>query len=181
VSEHALLERVARIKDDLAFCAADPRNKVKLQPVPASTLDQLADTPDFPLDMHLILRHIGEMLEWGITGCAAMEWWTPCDIDLAREERRCFYDVRKVNFMNGDSLLFFAWDCDAKVYFYDTTTRPWKIVASDGLGVSGLNLDQSDAVPDDPSNLPVTPWAEELDFISLVEIWARWGRSCTKP
>ena len=109
-----------------------------------------------------------------------MEWWTPCDIDLAHAEQRCVYDVREANFVNEDTLLFFAWDCDAKVYFYDTTVRPWAIVASDGLGVSDLNHENSDKANDSTFNHPVVPWAEDLDAVSLIETWARWAKECTR-
>jgi hypothetical protein len=72
VDSHALIDRVAGIKKDLTFCATDPRNRVTIQSVPASTLDQLAHTPDFPPDMLLVLRVIGELLDW--VSPAAPQW-----------------------------------------------------------------------------------------------------------
>jgi hypothetical protein len=66
------------------------------------------------------------------------------------------------------------------VYFYDTTARPWAIVASDGLGVSDLNHENPDKANDDTFNHRVVPWAEDLDVISLIETWARWAKECTR-
>ena len=178
--DQELIQRVASVKTDLASCAAVPRNKVVSRPVLASVWDQLADTPGFPKDMLLVLREVGEMLSWSVGECAAMEWWIPCDIDHAKTQDRWVYNIRKDNFVNGEHLLFFAWDCDAKVYFYDTTVRPWPMVASDGLMVSDLNKDRSDRIETDDLNQPVMPWTEDSDFVSLIETWVAWAKSCSR-
>ena len=178
--DQELIQRVASVKTDLASCAAVPRNKVVSRPVLASVWDQLADTPGFPKDMLLVLREVGEMLSWSVGECAAMEWWIPCDIDHAKTHDRWVYNIRKDNFVNGEHLLFFAWDCDAKVYFYDTTVRPWPMVASDGLMVSDLNKDRSDRIETDDLNQPVMPWTEDSDFVSLIETWVAWAKSCSR-
>lgn len=180
MDDQALIARVARIKNDLAACAADPRNRVDIQSLPASALDQLTNAPGFPPDMLLVLREIGEMQRWSVNNCAAMEWWTPCDIDLAKTQKEWVYDVRKSNFVNGENLLFFAWDCDGKVYFYDTTVRPWAIVASDGLMVALLNEEESSTGEDRNLNSAVVPWAEDCDVVSLIENWAAWAKSCSR-
>lgn len=180
VGDQALMQRVASIKNNLALCAADPRNKVTIQSVPASALNQLANTPGFPPDMLLLLREIGEMLEWSVGNCAAMEWWTPCDIDHVKTRKQWTYDVRKANFSNGENLLFLGWDCDGKVYFYDTSARPWALVASDGLMVALLNQDEANTEEGSNLNQTVVPWAEERDVLFIIESWTSWAKSCSR-
>lgn len=180
VDDQALMQRVASIKNNLALCAADPRNNVTIQPVPASALNQLANTPGFPPDMLLVLGEIGEMLEWVVGDCAAMEWWIPCDIDHVKARKQSIYDVRKANFSNGENLLFLGWDCDGKVYFYDTNVRPWAMVASDGLTVALLNEDEANVEEGSNLNQKVVPWAEERDVLSIIESWTSWAKSCSR-
>lgn len=178
MTHEALSARVARIRRTLELCARDSRNSLEIQPVPPHVLQRLAATAGFPADMLAILSEIGEMRRWSMDGCAVIDWWVPCKIKNAIDEGRCDYDVRESNFIDGHTLLFFAWDCHAKVYFYDVNARPWNLVASDGLSLSERN------VPNDPdANEPcpaVSPWEEESDAISIIESWVEWAERLSR-
>jgi hypothetical protein len=101
-----------------------------------------------------------------------IDWWIPSDVEKAFEENRCVYELRNFNFFNPENLLFFAWDCDAKCYFYDTSLSPWKLVVCDGLSLSMYNEDPT-FVDDGLEDGKITPRVEleSPDAISVIERW----------
>jgi hypothetical protein len=132
----------------------------------------LAATSNCPEDILQILGKVGSVRNWSHGEAALIDWWYPCGITVANDQERCPYVVRQENFTNGSDLLFFAWDCDAKVYFYDTSVSPWRIVTADGLALTFVN-DASPSYQDWKDGFrPFEPRADGRDAISIIEYWA---------
>jgi len=162
--------RVERIKKRIDGYRGDPEHVFTLEPIPEQTIKRLRDLEYFPPDMLMILEQIGGMRNWGWAGCAMVDWWVPCPIERARTEGRCGYELDDSNFSNPSSLLFFAWDCDAKCHFYDTTETPWKVVVCDGLSLSICNQKKSSGTAEEWGGL-ASPWEEDDDALSVIERW----------
>lgn len=162
--------RVERIKKRIDGYRGSPEHEFTLEPIPEQTIKRLRDLEYFPPDMLMILEQIGGMRNWGNGGCAMVDWWVPCPIEIAINEERCPYELYDSNFTNPSSLLFFAWDCEAKCHFYDTTKTPWKVVACDGLNLSFFNQEISSGTAEERGGL-VTPWDESDDALSMIERW----------
>jgi hypothetical protein len=169
----AIEQRVDQIKQAFARFAADSRHRFSQEDVPAAVLTQLSATEGFPRDLWLLLREVGEMFSWGYNGCQMIDWWVPCTLGFAAAEARCVYDVRESNFENGADLLLFAWDCDARVYFYDTAQKPWRVVSTDGLSFSFLNEDADRAGTQEA----VTGYRCDDESRNAVEIIENWVNS----
>ena len=182
IMSHSLEIRVNRLKKQIEGYAKSPDHELTLEPVTAQTKERLRALEYFPLDMLVILEQIGCMRGWGQRGAATgemfqmIDWWMPCTIECASAEDRCLYELFDSNFQNPSSLLFFAWDCDAKCYFYDITVTPWKVVVCDGLGPSLDNQEKQMNTSEVIKGLDarVTLWEEEEsgDALSVIERWA---------
>lgn len=168
----AIEYRVKRLKKQIESLVRNSDHKFTLEPVNQLRLTQIRAKDYFPPDMLMILDQIGCMRNWGCRDCAMIDWWIPSSIGCSIAENRSIYELSDTNFNNPSCLLFFACDCDAKCYFYDTTTIPWKVLVCDGLEVSIFN-NNSETHPNDWDGR-VTPWeeAESSDAISIIEKWA---------
>ena len=168
--------RVKRLKDQIDGQAKNPDYKFVIERVTPQAILELRALENYPPDMLLILDQIGCMRNYGWRDCAIIDWWKPCPIDCAKSEDRCAHELSDSNFTNPASLLFFAWDCDAKCYFYNTAVTPWRLVVCDGLELSLYNQDREK----NPSGQMggwdgrVDPWEEEGsgDALSVIEKWA---------
>ena len=176
--ERTVEQRVKQIQQAFDRFALDSKHHFKREAVSEDVLAKLAATEDFPCDFLMILKHIGMVTRWGYTDCAMMDWWVPCRMADAVEDGRCFYDVREGNFVNGKDLLVFAWDCHARIYFYDTTKKPWSVVSSDGLALSFINeeLDKTGATEDSG------PFECDADRSAsdIIEDWVEFGRTLSR-
>ncbi len=157
--------RVARLKRQFDEFKKNAEHHFTLEPLAPQEIERLRTLEYYPSDMLMILEQIGCMRNWGYRGCAMIDWWTPCEIEYATAMDRCVYDLSGSNFTNPTSLLFFAWDCDARCYFYETSTKPWRIVICDGLSATLKSRDDD----------LVTPWElEEIpNALTAIENWAR--------
>ena len=163
--------RVNHLKLQIQTGANSAKYDFLLEPVHADLIEELRELKYYPLDMLMILEKIGCMRNLGERTFPSREifqlidWWTPCSIERARIQDRCPYRLLDLNFKKSSKLLFFAWDCDAKCYFYDTSITPWKVVICDGLYASGHGSPES--------YNKVTPWEsdEDHDAISIIERW----------
>jgi hypothetical protein len=172
MNQPGLKQRVDRLASTLRSCEFDAGPGFSIEPIPERRIDALAATPGYPEDIRQILSVIGNVRNGGHRGCALIDWWYPCEIPVANDQERCPYEVRQENFTNGSDLLLFAWDCDARVYFYDTRFSPWRIVAADGLALTFVN-DQGPAYQDSKSDFtPFEPREDSRDAISIIEYWA---------
>ena len=92
------------------------------------------------------------------------------EIDEVMRRDLCMYRFTELIFRDGKYLRLFAWDCDARVYFYDIRSTPWTLVSADGLQAEDADLaTQSDgrgSVGD------FCAAVEERDFLTIVEQWA---------
>ena len=157
--------RVNRLQKHFETLAKSPNHNFTLETVTNDIINQLRNLDYYPLDMLMVLEKLGCMRKWGMRGpfsmemCAMIEWWTPCSIEAAKADNRCVYNLSDPDLLNPSGLLFFAWDCDAKCYFYDITVRPWKVLVCDGF--SGGEA------------LQVKPWEEDgaNDFLTIIERW----------
>ena len=152
---YSLETRVNRLKQHIQEYANRGKFNFSLEPVPDQSIKRLRSLEYFPLDMLMILEQMGCMRDWGAHGSSVIDWWMPCTIECARTQNRCPYDLFDSDFTNPSDLLFFAWDCDAKCYFYDISVTPWKIVVCDGLDLSIYNQEDGDD-----------------DALSVIERWA---------
>jgi hypothetical protein len=159
--------RVNRIKKKIESYAQDPEHDFIIEPVSHQALNLLRSKEDFPPDMLLILEDIGCMQSWSLNGHIMLDWWIPSNIELSYSENRCFYDVFESFFTNPSGLLFFAFDCDATLYFYDISVSPWKVVVCDALNAADSNRYSGTC----------TPWVETSlpDALAVIERWVfRW-------
>ena len=174
---YSMETRVNRLKQHIQEHANRGKFRFSLEPVADQSIKRLRNLENFPLDMLMILEQMGCMRDWGARGsatgemCHVIDWWIPCTIECARAQDRCSYDLLDSNFTNPSDLLFFAWDCDAKCYFYDISLTPWKIKVCDGLGLSFHN-EASRVISDWDGK--VTPWESDGDddALSVIERWA---------
>jgi hypothetical protein len=166
----SLEQRVDRLRTILGFV----RSPIfSIETIPKLHLDQLSAKPGCPQDICEILSNIGAVRNWSHNNHALIDWWCPCEIAVANAEERCLlYEVRQENFSNGSDLLFFAWDCDAIVYFYNTSFSPWRIVAADGLTLSFVNHEGPTYEREKRDFMPFEPREVGLDAISILECWA---------
>jgi hypothetical protein len=172
----SLETRIDRLKEKLDAFALSADHEFSLEAVSPTEIRRLQQIDGFPQDMLLILRRIGAMKNWGYLGCAQIDWWLPCKIDQAIKADRSQYCVREDNFSNGPDLLFFATDCDAKVYFYNTKMTPWIVVCADGLSLSLVN--EGNSLCKNRGQWakefePFQTWNEGSDAISIIENWAK--------
>ena len=96
-------------------------------------------------------------------------------IELSNFENRCWYDISESSFTNPSGLLFFAFDCDATLYFYDLSVSPWKLVIGDALTASDYNRSRINNGHDMDGTY--TPYVELVipDALSVTERWVfRW-------
>lgn len=166
--------RVNRLKAKVECYKKNPEHDFTLQPVAIQTIERLRGLEYYPPDMLMILEQIGCMCKWGYRGCAWIDWWEPCTIELAETKGRCTYEVRTSNFISPSSLLFFAFDCGSNCYFYEITSVPWKIVVCDGLTLDQYNRDKKDASGSTEEwDGRVIPWEEPSfhDALSIIEDW----------
>ena len=154
----SLAVRVGRLKKHIYSFMASSDYRLTLEPVSTQTIRHLRTLHQYPLDILMLLEQIGCVRDLGYNDHALIDWWTPCTIDHALIENRCRFRLSNSNFKDPSKLLFFAYDCDAKCYFYDTSRAPWKLVVCDGL------LD---------SRNQVQPWEEAglSDALSTIERW----------
>ena len=170
MKDDSMEARVKRIKKKIDSYRENPEHEFTLEPIPEQTIKRLSDLEYFPYDILMILEQIGSMRNWGWRGCAMIDWWVPCPIELASTQERCLYELNDSNFTNPSSLLFFACDCDAQCYFYDTTQNPWKVVVYDGLCLSLCNQEKSSGTAEARVGL-VTPWEGDDGALSVIERW----------
>ncbi len=179
MNNNSLEIRVNRLKKQIEGYAKSPKHNFTLEQVTPQEIEKLRALEYYPLDMLMILEQIGCMRGWGNIGAFSgglfhmIDWWTPSTIECARAEDRCTYELLDSNFENPSSLLFFAWDCDAKCYFYDITEAPWKVVVCDGLDPDLYNQKNKSGVTKGWDGR-VAPWEEEesADALSVIERWA---------
>lgn len=157
----SLKSRVDQLKMKLEKLYTHPDHQMTIETIPFPTIAQLKMIKYFPLDMLLILEHIGAMRRWGCNQCAMIDWWNPCTIRQSENEDRCFYSFPDDIFGNSESLLIFAWDCHAICYFYDTSFKPWKMMCADGL--------TCECYPE--LGEPVLYEADSDSALSLIENW----------
>jgi len=118
--------------------------------------------------MLMVLDSIGCMRDWAAGGREGIHWWVPCTIEQANaEERSYFYEIIDSDFTNASGLLFFAWDCDARIYFYDVTVTPWKLVVADGLSTPSAEL-RTWGTPSEDLVMPCEEKGYE-DALSVIE------------
>ena len=174
--KHLTIEaRVSGLKKKFERYTASEESQLTLEPVDTEIIKKFRALEYFPSDMLMILDQFGCMRSWGHNGCARINWWIPSTIELVMLEDRCSHELLDSNFTNPSSLLFFASDCDAKCYFYDTTATPWKVVACDGLDVSIYNQRKDKTSPPiDDWDGKVALWEEDepSDALSIIESWA---------
>lgn len=167
--------RVNRIKKKIESFAQDPEHDFTIELVSPQTLNLLRSKEYFPPDMLLILEEIGCMQGWSSNGCTMLDWWIPSSIELSNFENRCWYDISESSFTNPSGLLFFAFDCDATLYFYDLSVSPWKLVIGDALTASDYNRSRINNGHDMDGTY--TPYVELVipDALSVIERWVfRW-------
>jgi hypothetical protein len=172
MNQPSLEQRIDRLVSILRCCESEAGPRLAMELIPKLRIDRLAATPGCPEDIRQILCTIGNVRNWGHRGAALIDWWCPCEIAVANDEERCPYEVQQENFTNGSDLLFFAWDCDARVYFYDTSFSPWRIVTADGLGLTFVNSAGPAYQEFKNDFTPFEPREDGRDAISIIEYWA---------
>lgn len=150
--------RVGRLKRKINGFMASSDYRLTLEPVSTQTIRHLRALDQYPPDILMLLEQIGCVRNLGYNDHALIDWWTPCTIDHALVEDRCRFQLSNSDFKTASNLLFFAYDCDANCYFYDTSRTPWKLVVCDGL------LDSRNQVQ--PCEKPGL-----LDALSAIERW----------
>jgi hypothetical protein len=100
-----------------------------------------------------------------------IHWWRPMSIEESQLLDLIFYEFSSAVIERGNSLLAFAYDCDAVVYLLDTTCAPYSIVCTDGLDAWSAMKNVSA-----PDFVPVNTWALKGDFLSTIEGWAGFHR-----
>ena len=170
--DHNSIEiRVNRIKRQLERYANNSEHNIDIELVSKTTIDLLQLKENYPFDMLMILDQIGCMRNWGHLGCGMIDWWIPSSIQSAFTEERCIYGLLDSNFINPSGLLFFAWDCDAKCYFYDITVSPWKVVVCDGLEPSLFNDNPQRYGNDWDGRVFLWEEPESSNALSIIERW----------
>jgi hypothetical protein len=175
MNELSLTNRVTRLKQRLEEYAASSEHSLDIESVSSKEIERLRCLDYFPRDMLLVLEQIGCMREWGNRGCAMIDWWQPCKIETAMKHERCAYEFSYDLLVDGDSLLFFACDCDAKVYFYLTNVVPWKVVWSDGLNLSLADeyaLRTGSTQQGSKFGYLECPVEEGSALLGIIEVWA---------
>lgn len=165
-------DRILRLKKVFEDYSRNPDHKFTLEAFNQNEISFLKSKDYFPPDMLMILEHLGSMRNWGHLDCAMIDWWMPSSLENSIADQRSAYDLQASNFINASNLLFFAWDCEARCYLYDTTISPWKVVVCDGLDVSiyNGNTEKNDKTWDGV----ITPWEDPQfpDALSIIENWA---------
>ncbi len=137
-----LVEKINQLKMDFELIQGDQCQNIHLEKLSDREIEELKMLRELPYDMFLILCHVGCMRQWSKGSAAVIEWWIPCSIEKAMHDNRCPYELSPENFINDKDLLFFAWDCDAKCYFYDVSFTPWKLVICCALDSAMYNGNQ---------------------------------------
>jgi hypothetical protein len=163
MKNHSLEIRVSRLKIKIENYAKNEDHNFILEPVSNQVIERLRALEYYPPDMLMILEQIGCMRDWRRNSHAMIDWWVPCPLEQALTEHRCVYELDDSNFKSPSSLLFFAYDCDANCYFYDTAATPWKLVVGNALQI--VDVFKSKELFSD-SNF----W-EGGDVISQIEGW----------
>ena len=172
----SLEERINKLKIKIESLKLDSSFDIGCTPVNLEELNLLKSQKYFPPDMLLILEQLGCM-SWSHNGCAMIDWCVPSSIKVAlKNDWIGGYEISESNFKNPNDLLFFAWDCDARCYFYDTSVLPWKVVICDGLEPSFYNHSKENKYEYIGINNwdgVVEPWEEKYfsDAISVIENW----------
>ena len=148
---------------------------ITIENVDPEQLQVLRQSDNFPEEMLQVLQQIGCVRDFGI-GCALIDWWVPCPITTANAEERCPYEPNPKLIANQEDLLFFAWDCDACLYFYDTTCLPWAIVVLDGLS---LSIQEQDCATENWNSYHPSP--AETNLIELLTNWLETASSIASP
>jgi len=164
-------DRVKRLKNQFEAFAKDPNYKFTLETVSKEELSLLKSKEFFPPDMLMILVHLGRMRHFGHLDCHMIDWWIPCSIEQTNAEDRSAYNLSDSNFINPQNLLFFAYDCDANCYFYDTTTSPWKVVVCDGFEASCFNNEPKSLWSDWDGIITPREEPHFPDAITILENW----------
>ena len=159
-----LRERVIKLAKLFDKVVQLPEVDVTIEKVGSEELEELRNKRGCPKDLLLILESIGCVRDFGRNGGAVIDWWVPCSIEKANKEERCPYEPDPRLIKNADKLLFFAWDCDALIYFYDISSYPWQIVSTDGLTVS---LEEQNYVEEDWTVFET--WNEDVGLIELIQ------------
>jgi hypothetical protein len=172
-------QRIERIQHAFDGFALNPKHQFDREAVPEGILAQLAATGGFPQDYLSLLRSVGTVAQWGLNDCAMIDWCVPCSISEAVTDGKCFYDIRESNFARGEVLLYFAWDCRARVYFFDTTQKPWSVVSADGLSLSFINeeIDKKGTV----ENTGPFECDDDSCALEIIEHWVEFGVKCGRP
>lgn len=172
MDELSTVQRVKRLAAYFDESRNSPEHRFKLDRPGQDAIQSLAAAGQVPQDVLLVLAEIGEMRDWGHRGCAMVDWWIPIPIEQTNRLGRCIYVFDEGAVEKGNDLLAFAWDCDAKVYFLDTATSPWRVVYADGL-----SADMAMQEPRAPGFSPIPIWPlEQPDFLSVIEEWAAFAR-----
>jgi hypothetical protein len=171
----SLDDRINKLKIKIERLKLDSSFNIGCTPVSLEEMNLLKSQKYFPADMLLILEQLGCM-SWAHNGCAMINWWIPKSINVAVADEEPAYEIMESNFKNPSDLLFFAWDCDARCYFYDTSVLPWKVVICDGLEPSSYNHSKENKYEYRGINNwdgIVEPWEEKYfsDAISIIENW----------
>ncbi len=148
---------------------------VTVEKVDSEQIRTLMEIDSFPKEMLQILQRIGCVRDFEV-GCALIDWWVPCSVETANAQERCPYEPNPMLIENPDALLFFACDCDALLYFYDTTCSPWAIVVLDGLSLSFL---EQDCATENWNSYHPSP--AETDLIQLLTSWLETALSIASP
>ena len=165
-----LKQRVQIAGNKFDILAADDLYGISLEKLTKEEIEDLENIKDFPRDMLLILSHLGCMRKWASGNALVVEWWVPCTIEIANSDDRCVYEILPTNFKEPEKLRFFAFDVDARCYFYDTSYSPWKLVFCDGLEASIYNRNPENYDIDWDGLL--NPYEEEKipDMLTMIEI-----------
>lgn len=170
---YSLQSRIDRLKKQLDRCSNSYEHSFTLESIDTKILENIRAQEYYPPDMLLLLEQVGCMRNWGHRGAAMIDWWIPSTLERTLAEDRSSYELLDSNFANPIDLLFFASDCDAKCYLYETKTTPWKIVICDGLDPCIYNEKKKKySVLIDGWDGKVTPWVESGDALSIIEKWA---------
>jgi hypothetical protein len=166
-----IMRRITRLKEyfeKFPVCVKYSEYKLdNLTPQEACGLSSMSGLPD---DYWHILLHLGKMTHWSLNDAYKILWWMPMEIDEAMRHDLCLYRFPEHIFRHGKYLRLFAWDCDARVYFYDIRSSPWTLLSADGLHAEHAGNASQSGEPYSTGNLCAV--VEERDFLRIVEQWA---------
>ena len=163
-------KRIQSIMLLLRSLSKDHLNNINFSPVSRAKLSDIETNPQFPTDMLIILKEMGECSFFSEDSIFDYNWCVPCkikDIDVNVFQASNFDPMPQIGYLNEaeEKLLFIGTDGDHHSYFYNTCYKPWKIVTFDYLN-SYLDFCHDDLSGQEKKTSPAYD-----DFISLIEEW----------